>query len=364
MRIIFVLPGFATTPIGGFRVVYEYSNCLVARGHDVTVVHPRPFLGSPPPPNVYRRLRRAGGKVRDRLFKPKVKWQHLDAKVKMLHVPNLVMHWVPAGDVIFATAWQTAKPVLDLPDEKGTKFYLVQHYETWAGPKEMVDSTWRFPMHKVVVAKWLYETGLSLGCDPNEITRISPGIDQSIFKLGREIQNRPARIAMMFSSQEWKGSSDGLKALEIAKSHVPTLKAILFGVAERPQSIPNWIEYWRDPPQAELVQKIYNSSSIYLAPSWTEGLGLPVAEAMACGCAVVSTDCGGVREYAEHGVNALLSLPHDAEALANNIVHLLNNDALRWQIAGVGHDRIKGFTWERSTNLMEKLMFERVALHK
>jgi glycosyltransferase involved in cell wall biosynthesis len=71
---------------------------------------------------------------------------------------------------------------------------------------------------------------------------------------------------------------------------------------------------------------------------------------------LVSTDNGGVREYAEHEVTALLSPPKNPEALAQNIVRLLENDDLRIRIAKAGHERIQQFTWERSTDLLEQFL--------
>jgi hypothetical protein len=41
MIITFILPRYLNVPAGGFKVVYEYANSLQARGHRVTVVHPR-----------------------------------------------------------------------------------------------------------------------------------------------------------------------------------------------------------------------------------------------------------------------------------------------------------------------------------
>ncbi|HWN72720.1 MAG TPA: hypothetical protein VNN15_02810, partial [Solirubrobacterales bacterium] len=40
MRIVFVLPARSAAPVGGFKVVYEYANRLVERGHEVALVHP------------------------------------------------------------------------------------------------------------------------------------------------------------------------------------------------------------------------------------------------------------------------------------------------------------------------------------
>jgi glycosyltransferase involved in cell wall biosynthesis len=147
-----------------------------------------------------------------------------------------------------------------------------------------------------------------------------------------------------------------MKALELAREGFPAMQAVLFGVFPRPQNLPHWVEYHENPPQEELVDKIYNGSRIYLCPSWTEGFHLAPAEAMACGCSVVSTDIGGVRDYAEDGVTALLSPPQNPDALAQNITRLLQDDELRIRLAKAGHERIQGFTWERSADLLEQYL--------
>lgn len=359
MKITFVLPRYPWKPLGGFRVVYEYANHLVSRGHEVTVVHPRRLPNwNSPTPSLYRWLRRRVGFLRDMILKPKVKWQPIDQRVQMLYVPEPTPQYIPDADAVFATWWATAELMIDYPQSKGKKFYLIQHYEIWDGPKERVDTTWRMPFKKVVIAKWLYEKGLELGVSPKDMVYIPNGINHQIFRLLNSIENRFPQVAMMFSSIEWKGSWDGVKALELARRKFPNLKATLFGVPARPSALPRWIEYWQNPPQDMLVKEIYNKSAIYLCPSWIEGFGLPPAEAMACGCAVVSTDNGGVRDYAIPGETALLSSPKDPEGLAKNILKLLENDALRIQIARAGHELIKTFTWERSTDLLEKVLLE------
>ena len=353
MRITFVLPNFPEVPIGGYRVVYEYANRLASRGHRVSVVHPR-RLALSSPKNPYRRVRRRARGILDRLFPPGVDWQPIDRRVSMLYVPDLRPRHVPDGDAVFATAWQTADHVLGFPCSKGVKFYLIQHYETWAGSKEQVDATWRAPLHKVVIAKWLLELGRELNCE--DMQYIPNGIDHARYRLVSPIANRPKQVAMMYSVQEWKGSRDGLRALAIVKDGCPDLRAVLFGTPERPESMAEWIEYRQNPPQAELVNEIYNGSSIYLCASWTEGFSLPPAEAMACGCAVATTDCGGIREFAEDEVTALISPPRDSEAMARNIARLLEDNGLRQRLAKAGHDRVQSFTWERSTDQLEQLV--------
>lgn len=216
-------------------------------------------------------------------------------------------------------------------------------------------------MHKIVIAKWLMEVGEKLGA--TGMVHIPNAIDHSKFKITRPIEGRPKRVAMLYSEALWKGSDDGIKALQIAKERVPELEAVLFGTPPRGNIIPKWIEYHQDPPQRLLVEEIYNGSSIYLCPSWTEGWGLPSAEASACGCAVVSTDNGGVRDYAIHNETALLSPPKDPFKLAENLTLLLLDDELRVRIARRGNENIKNFTYDKSTDMFEQYLISKVKIN-
>lgn len=276
-----------------------------------------------------------------------------------MYVPDLASRYLPDSDAVFATWWTTAERVLELPMRKGAKFYLIQGYETWGGPKERIDATWRAPLHKAVISGWLYNVGSQIGCQ--DIRNIGYGTDHTKFVVVAPIAERRKRVAMMFSPGEWKGSADGVVALEEARTVDPDFEAVLFGMSPRPRWLPQWIEYRRNPSQQELVHSIYNSASIYLCPSWTEGFALPPAEAMACGCAVASTACGGVLDYAENEVTALVSPPRAPRSLAANLRRLLEDEELRINIASKGHKKIRSFTWERSTDALERYVSECLA---
>lgn len=354
MRVTFILPGYPYAPVGGFRVVYEYANQLVRRGHAVRVVHVRQVGPVRLPANPYRLLRRLAGMAWRRLQgPPDVDWQPIDPRVQMLYVPALEARHIPDGDVVFATAWRTADPVYALPATKGAKFYLIQSYETWDGPAERVDATWRLPMRKVVIARWLYDKGIELGVPVSEMRHIPNGLDHERYRVMVPTESRPKRVAMLYHPAPWKGAPDGIKALELAKEHHPDLRAVLFGTSPRPTELPSWMEYRLNPPQDDLIRDIYNGSSVYLCSSWTEGWHLPAAEAMACGCAVVSTDNGGVRDYAVDGETALLAPPRQPEALAAKLIEVLGDARLRQRLARSGLERIREFTWERAGDLLE-----------
>jgi glycosyltransferase involved in cell wall biosynthesis len=131
---------------------------------------------------------------------------------------------------------------------------------------------------------------------------------------------------------------------------------IFFGAGRRQSWIPDWIEYHQNPPQEFIVNEIYNRSSIFLSPSWSEGFALPPMEAGACGCAIVATDSGGIRDFVENGVTGLLSRPKDPLALAENMSRLLGDEELRVRLATAGNDRMKHFTWERSATSLEEFI--------
>ncbi len=352
MRITFLMPGYMWGPSGGYKVVYEYANQLVSRGHQVSVVHPRRLKFLPPEKLNFRaRLRRAKFGLIELCRTPTIDWHTVDKKVEMLFVPDSGNSHLPEADILFATAWQTVPSVLGSSQAKGDRFYLIQGYETWMGPKALVDQTWLAPMNKVVISRWLLELGASIGA--SNLTYVPIGIDNRRYRVSRPISQRPRQVVMALSWVSIKGSQDGIRALEIAKRSFPDLQIALFGNSRRPPWLPKWMSYSQNPQQTQIVDEFYNGSSIVLSPSLAEGFGLPPAEAAACGCAIVATDIGGHREFIEDGITGLLSPPNDPQALARNLCLLLENDKLRIRLARAANDFIKQFTWQRSTDLLE-----------
>src|SRR5262249_45978415 len=127
---------------GGVRAILTYADRLAARGHEVTLmVSARGALRA-----AWRNVRGAGPTwVPD--FRPQVRWlAGWDARA------------LPDADVTVATAWQSAPVVAAAPARCGAKFYLVQHYESlYHGTPDVVDATYRLPLHKIVISTWLAE---------------------------------------------------------------------------------------------------------------------------------------------------------------------------------------------------------------
>jgi glycosyltransferase involved in cell wall biosynthesis len=355
MRITFLMPGYMWGPSGGYKVVYEYANQLVSRGHRVSIAHPRRLKFLPPEKLSFRaRLRKAKYGLIELCRTPVIDWHFVDKKVEMLFVPDSSDRHLPDADILFATAWQTVPSILRSSKTKGERFYLIQGYETWMGPKALVDQTWLEPINKVVISRWLLELGNSMGA--TNLTHIPMGLDHRRYRVLRPIPQRSRQVVMALSWVSIKGSHDGIKALEIAKRSFPDLRVALFGNSRRPPWVPKWMMYAENPQQTCIVEEFYNGSSIVLSPSLAEGFGLPPAEAAACGCAIVATDIKGHREHVQDSFTGLLSPPEHPEALAHNLCRLLADDDLRIRLARAANDFIKQFTWERSTDLLETLI--------
>ncbi len=352
MVITFVLPSWSIhTPIGGFKVVYEYANRLSERGHQINVVHP--LLLFPREARLKQRIKRFALWMADHFLRSsRVKWFNISEKVGMLIVDSLEEKNIPKGDLIIATAWQTAEWVNRYGQDKGEKFYLIQHYENWSGPEERVKATWKMPLKKIVIARWLAEKAKEMG--EVVVAHIPNGLDFNHFYITRHMEKRnPKRIGMLYHKYDWKGSKDGIAALRVARDKFPDLQAVLFSTYSPGPDVPDGAEFHKNPSPNKLLE-IYNSCGIFISSSWYEGWSLPSAEAMACGCALATTDSLGVREYAFNEKTALISAPKNPEELAHNIIRLILNNNLRISLAESGHRFIKNFTWEKAVNEFEK----------
>jgi glycosyltransferase involved in cell wall biosynthesis len=90
------------------------------------------------------------------------------------------------------------------------------------------------------------------------------------------------------------------------------------------------------------------SFDIFVMSSVTEGLGTSILDAMACRRPVVATIAGGIPEIVDDGRTGVLVPPRDANALADAIVRLLNDDPLRSRMGDAGFARVTArFTVER-----------------
>jgi glycosyltransferase involved in cell wall biosynthesis len=355
MDIVFFVAHDGSRPVGGLKVIYEYANRLAKNNHRVRILH---TVQVPP--------RGAHVSIKDKLrfweyisfalsgrWKPD-SWFQLDPKVELVWIPSLSRMFLPRAEVYVATWWTTAERLMAMPELPGRKLYLIQHLETWVGFTDQVMATWKAPLEKIVIARWLEDVAHEMGekCD-----YIPNGLDFEKFGLDTPIEERdPLHLAMLYSpGVTWKGSADGLAAVLSLKEKYPALRAEFFGTHEPTEGLPSWIVFHKSPKQEEL-RRIYNSAAVFLAPSHTEGWGLPPCEAMMCGGAVVATDIGGHREFCRDGDTALMVPAKAPDAMAEAATRLIEERELRLRIARNGNRNIEKFTWDTACKAFENIL--------
>ncbi len=94
----------------------------------------------------------------------------------------------------------------------------------------------------------------------------------------------------------------------------------------------------------ELVD-LYRGAIALVLPSMEEGFGLPAAEAMACGAAVITSTAPALVEIT--GDAALHVDARDIDALADAMQRIASDDALRATLGARGAERARAFTWEK-----------------
>lgn len=97
---------------------------------------------------------------------------------------------------------------------------------------------------------------------------------------------------------------------------------------------------------SEDLAAIYNLATVFAMPSLYEGFGLPVLEAMSCGCSVVTTREGSIPEVA--GDAAYYVDVHDINDIANGIGEVFFNQKLQRELSAKGLKQARKFSWEKT----------------
>ena len=116
--------------------MFEHANHLKKRGHDVSIVYPFVPLRISNALNVLALMHQISRFLVSLKKKHTEKW--FDLKARLVRITTLSPRFIrlfekkiPDADAVVATSWETAYPVRMLKENKGRKFYFIQHYEIW-----------------------------------------------------------------------------------------------------------------------------------------------------------------------------------------------------------------------------------------
>jgi len=336
LRITFLVPERGL--VGGIKVMGEYAGRLRVRGHDVAVMYPGGTR------NVKRWLQRwTTRRTPDALD---------DSGCTLTAVREFTPETVPDADVILTTGLRAVRAASALPPEKGRVVEIVQGTIDMQEGHAEARRVMALPVHRVAVSDYVarylkHEFGVEAAVVPN-------GVDHSQFYNNERQFRTPRTVGMIYVAGEMKGTAEAFEAMRQVRDQWPDVRLVMYG-AKRPRNAPPRTEVFIR-PKASRLRAIYSSCEIWLAPSRSEGFGLPVVEAMACGVVPVATRAGGHECIIEDEVSGFLVPVGDGEAMAKRIALLLEDESLLRTMSGAAHERSLAFDWQTSTDGLEALL--------
>lgn len=208
-------------------------------------------------------------------------------------------------DINIATSATTVYPVL-MHESESMPAYHLQHFETFFTEDEklrvLIRATYYLPLEKFTNSGWLSNMVFELTGE--RVPVLNPGILHEYF-YKRDVQKSPDEFVIIaLGKSGWKGAQHIIDAVSRVRrqSESGTRKGKdivlwLYG-KETPKDLklPSWTRFFVNPSDDELGV-LYSKSDIQITYSLAESFPSPPLEAMACGCAVISSP-QGLEDYA------------------------------------------------------------------
>jgi len=198
----------------------------------------------------------------------------------------------------------------------------------------------------------------------DKIHLIPNGFDENIFRILpqdaaqlKSLLGLPTRgqlISFVGKFTSFKGIDILLKAMETVQKRVPDVHLALAGDGELREEMEELVRtsdlqniHFLGQQEQEQVAQLYNCADISVVPSRIEPFGLVALEAMACGTPVVATDAGGLPDFVNAQVGALVPM-ENPDALAEAIIAELRENTKLTKGKVAAAYALKTYSWKRS----------------
>jgi len=337
------------------RVVSIYARILQQRGHDVTLVYPRPSRTS-----LRKWLRAILRERRFEAFRSAAR-SHLDGiavEHRIIAAGRPIRDEdVPDADVVIAVWYPSAQAIAGFSRAKGRQVALLQGYELNGTERDqLIREVWAHPMQKIVVSQWLADIARTEYGDSSAII-VPNAVDHEIFDAAPRSKQPRTTVGFIYGLGLIKRTSALLDACETSLREVPELRVIAFGprLKDRRHRLPDFVEYTSEPAQ-ESLPKLYGQCDAWIVASESEGFGLPILEAMACRTPVISTSVGIAPDVLSDGAGILVSRSEPAELTrAIREIHGLSNEAW-FAMSSRAHAVAASYDWSDSADRFERAL--------
>ena len=317
-------------------MIAEYAKGLQARGHDARILYPARAGAREILRDYYFRMCYAGrGNMLRRFPGKAVAYRVLTAEL------------VGQNDAVIAVDVDCVRAVSRLPDSCGVK---ISHFHGRALPEmgdaeERMFEAWKLRMPKIVVASHIERAMRQRGiADPIYI--VHNGVNRSEYFPSIPEEARSG-VGTVYAGDYTKGPELILAVFQRIHQLRPKTRLAMFGGYPRPAGLPKGIRYVRL-PSISRARDIYSSAAVWFCGSRREGFPGVVLEAMACGCAVVSTDCGGPADQIDDGLSGFLTPVDEAEPMVERIFKLLDDPGLRQRFVTASQAKLTQLSWHNA----------------
>jgi glycosyltransferase involved in cell wall biosynthesis len=339
MKIVFVLPGISNRA-GGVKSTLVAANHLLDRGHKVRIL----YLKSP------ITLRQISRFIRNKLmYSGRSDWlERFEGGVAGFH--DITECEFASDEIVVGVGMWCSGELGRLSSIPNPKVQYLRGLTP--RQQQLMDAALSLPLPKIAVSSRVAEVAKSYSSN-NLLAVIPNGIDQTEYYPSVSEHSRDG-IGTIYSQHPIKDPTTILKVLGKLKEELPGIPNYIFGTAPRPKEIPR-TDYTRFPSVDE-ARGIYSRSKVWILASRSEGFPAPVLEAMACGCAVVATDCGGPQDMIIDGENGFLVEVGNVEQIVDRVKLLINDAELRRKFVERSKETVKSFTWKRSVDKLEEVL--------
>jgi glycosyltransferase involved in cell wall biosynthesis len=363
--------------LGGISVyIYNLSKRLIERGHKVTVIT-RGTWGKTYYENIdgifvyrvrfipfYPNPFKLHGLFVNKLFK------RIEPELDLLHVHGSISPVIGTHLPTVVTVHGTVARDIDNMPVKSFHFLIVKFMR-----KQILNA------EKAILESADVITAVSQSCVKElkeyhtiskEIIVVNNGVDTNFFIPGKNKKKGGLNYILYTGRLETrKGLIDFIKSAKYVCQESADIKFILTGKG----TIKNYLErrinnfhlkknfYFAGFVDRGTLLEYYQNATIYVLPSYYEGLPTTLLEAMSCGIASIATDVEGSSEVITDGETGLLVPPRDPEKLAEAMLKLLDDEELRKRIVGANARRhiVSNYDWEIITDRIEEAY--KLALH-
>lgn len=188
----------------------------------------------------------------------------------------------------------------------------------------------------IVIDQQSYDTLISLGFNNIEIlpNPVAPIVEQ-IVSDNKSIARIPRQLLFTGHVVKTKGIFELLKACsELNDIKLKVVGHITPDMQQEIESLygkPEWLSICGEMPYEDVIKEMLRCD-VFVLPTYTEGFPNVILEAMAAGCAIVSTPVGAIPQMLEDdedGKYGLLVAPKDAAVLSDAITSVIDNEALK-----------------------------------